>query len=258
MPDLAATYRFGAFEMDTRARQLKKHNARLKLHGQPLELLLLLVERAGEVVTRDEMRQRLWPRDTFVDFDNGVNAAVRRLRCALADPAARPHFIETLARVGYRFLAPVERVAVPAQGRFVLVVLPFENLSGDPSQPYWGDGLTDEIMTCLGALASPHLAVIARSSALAFRRAAKPVSEIGRELGADFAVEGTCRRQGQRLRITAQLVRARDQIHLWAQHYDREAGDLLAVQAELGRAIADQIQAQLGGPPIAAPPPPAG
>jgi TolB-like protein/Tfp pilus assembly protein PilF len=269
-------YRFGAFELDARARELRRRDRRVKIQAQPFELLLLLLERPAEVVTREEIRRKLWPGDTFVDFEYGVNSAVKKLRRALSDSTDDPRFIETLPRVGYRFLAPVERVAPPKQ-RAMLVVLPFENLSNDPEQEYFSDGLTEETITALGQMASSGasqrqqgapsgldgvrspvakgdpspaltLGIIARTSAMAYKRTSKSIAEIGRELEVDYAVEGSVRRDRNRVRITVQLIRTADQTHLWAQNYDRDLKDFIAVQGELGRAIAEQIRIQLAPP----------
>jgi TolB-like protein len=251
-------FRFDEFEVDSRARQLRKHGLKIKLHGQPFQILLLLLERSGQVVTRDEMRQKLWPADTYVDFEHSLNTAVQKLRETLGDSAGTPRYIETLPRVGYCFIAPAECGAPPAAGpkRVMLVVLPFENLSDDSTQEYFSDGLTEETITDLGQVASGQMGVIARTSAMTYKRTRKSIAEIGRELGVDFALEGTVRRDGNRLRITAQLIRASDQTHLWAQTYDRDLKDFLEVQAELGRAIAEQVQIKLipRERPAAAPP----
>ncbi|HLW82855.1 MAG TPA: winged helix-turn-helix domain-containing protein [Candidatus Acidoferrales bacterium] len=245
MADGSQGFRFGTYEADPLARELRRHKTRIKLYGQPFAVLMLLLERAGEVVTREELRQKLWPADTYVDFEHGVNTAVKKLRQALSDSAGEPRFVETLPRVGYRFLAPVERIAPAKKQRVMLVVLPFENLSNDPEQEYFSDGLTEETITALGQLASSRHGVIARTSAMAYKRTRKSITEIGHELGIDYALEGSVRRDGTRVRISAQLVRASDQTHLWAQNYNRELKDFLSVQGELGRAIAAQVQIKL-------------
>jgi TolB-like protein/Tfp pilus assembly protein PilF len=237
--------RFDAFEVDPQAKQVRKHNTKLKLHRQPFEVLLMLVEHPGEVVTRERLRRKLWPEDTFVDFEHSVNTAINKVRQALSDSPERPRYIETLPRVGYRFLAPVEKLDSRKAERIMLVVLPFKNLSGDPAQEYFSDGLTEETITDLGARGSEQLGVIARTSAMAYKETQKTIAEIGRELGADYALEGSMRREGNRLRISAQLIRTRDQTHLWAKNYDRELQDILAVQDELARAIAEQVHIQL-------------
>jgi TolB-like protein len=240
-------FRFDAFEVDSRSRQLRKHGLKIKLHGQPFQILMMLLERPGEVVTRDKIRQKLWPGNTFVDFEHSLNTAIQKLRETLGDSADTPRYIETLPRVGYCFIAPAHHKlsSVPAPNRVMLVVLPFENLSDDPTQEYFSDGLTEETITDLGQVACGQMGVIARTSAMTYKRTRKSIAEIGRELGVDYALEGAVRRDGNRVRISAQLVRASDQTHVWAQNYDRELKDFLEVQAELGRAIAEQVQIRL-------------
>ncbi|HVB36622.1 MAG TPA: winged helix-turn-helix domain-containing protein [Candidatus Acidoferrales bacterium] len=245
MPDSPLKFRFDAFEVDPRAKQLHKHNTKLKLHRQSFEVLLMLVEHPGEVVTREEVRARLWPQETFVDFEHSVNTAINKVRQALSDSPDKPRYIETVPRVGYRFLAPVEKLAAREGGRVILVVLPFENLSGDPAQEYFSDGLTEETITDLSLLASERLGIIARTSAMRYKGTKKSIAEIGDELDADYALEGSVRREGNRVRISAQLIRTRDQTHLWAKNYDRELQDILAVQDDLGREIARQTQVAL-------------
>jgi TolB-like protein/Tfp pilus assembly protein PilF len=245
MPQTYQKFRFGAFEVDSRAKELRKHNTKLKLHRQSFEVLLMLVEHPGEVVTREEVRARLWPQETFVDFEHSVNTAINKVRQALSDSPDKPRYIETVPRVGYRFLAPVEKVAPRAGGQVVLVVLPFENLSGDPAQEYFSDGLTEETITDVSLLASERLGIIARTSAMRYKGTKKSIAEIGEELGADYALEGSVRRDGNRVRISAQLIRTKDQIHLWAKNYDRELQDILAVQDDLGREIARQTHVAL-------------
>src|SRR5579859_3334099 len=230
MPQNHQKFRFDAFEVDPRAKELRKHNTKLKLHRQSFEVLLMLVEHPGEVVTREEVRARLWPQETFVDFEHSVNTAINKVRQALSDSPDKPRYIETVPRVGYRFLAPVEKLAAQGSGRVILVVLPFENLSGDPAQEYFSDGLTEETITDLSLLASERLGIIARTSAMRYKGTKKSIAEIGEELGADYALEGSVRRDGNRVRISAQLIRTKDQIHLWAKNYDRELQDILAVQ----------------------------
>ena len=211
-----AVKRFGTFEVDLRARELRKGGIRIRLQDQPFEILALLLERPGEVVTREELRQRLWPAGTFVDFEHSLNAAIKRLRAALGDDADNPRFVETLHKRGYRFIAAVEtdrgqpprnmhvvRPPVRAQDDAVtvrLVVLPFANLSGDPTQEYFSDGLTEEMITQIGRLCPRRLGVIARTSSMLFKRSTKSASEIGRELGVDYLLEGSVRREGDRIR----------------------------------------------------------
>jgi TolB-like protein/Flp pilus assembly protein TadD len=259
--------------------------------------------------TKAPQRQRLWPDGTFVDFDNNLNSAVTRVRQALGDSAESPRYIETLPRLGYRFLAPVERspavqptsvgdsppapaeAASPpasrptlgprwravlaaivlgavvaattawrvlgggdaAPGAVMLAVLPFENLSGDPADDYMSAGLTEEMITELARVAPDHLSVIARTSVLKYRGGVKNVHAIARELRADYVLEGSIRRNGQRVRVTAQLIEAERQSHVWADSFDRELSDLLALEREIARAVASSVH--LAVAPQRAPPP---
>ena len=253
--------RFGAFEVDLRARELRKGGIRIRLQDQPFEILALMLERPGEVVTRDELRQRLWPAGTFVDFEHSLNAAIKRLRAALGDDADNPRFVETLHRRGYRFISAVEyergqparnlHVVRPPAGRanftanVRLVVLPFANLSGDPMQEYFSDGLTEEMITQIGRLCPGRLGVIARTSSMLFKRSTKSANEIGSELGVDYLLEGSVRREGDRIRITAQLIETRTEVHLWAETYDRSVGEALILQTDVAAHIARSLAMEL-------------
>jgi TolB-like protein/DNA-binding winged helix-turn-helix (wHTH) protein len=292
--------RFGTFEADLSARELRKAGARIKLHGQPFEVLAMLLERPGETVPREELRQRLWSTDTFVDFDAGVNTAINRLREALGDSAENPRFIETLPRRGYRFIAPVwtevsERAdsisaktpfsgavqtVAPLHGRWLkvlvvgfamvvalltglsltsvrehllgrpgpphiqsLAVLPLVNLSGDAGQDFFADGMTEALITDLGKISA--LRVISRTSVVQYKGTKKLLPEIARELNVDALVEGTVLRSGNHLRITANLLQASPEKHLWAESYESEAGDILTLQGQVAQAIAREIQVKL-------------
>src|SRR6266700_1361816 len=307
MPDASTPVRlrFGVFEVDLRAGELRKHGVRLRLQEQPFQVLAMLLERPGETVTREELRNRLWTTETFVDFDHGVNKAVNRIRGALGDSATSPRFVETLARRGYRFIAdvavvegtpiatpeirtgdlvPLEDESVapvpppPSPGRLrrwypltitgvvlalvsivvawrlhsrglepapirSLAVLPLENLSADDSQEYFADGMTDELIATLGHISA--LRVISRTSVMPYKRARKPLPQIARELNVDALVEGTVLRSGGQVRITAQLIEARDDRHLWSETYDGDLRDTLTLQNEVARAIAEQIRINL-------------
>jgi len=319
----AGSYRFGVFELDTRAGELLKQGRRVKLRGRPLDILLLLLLRQGDVITREELRQRLWSADTFVDFDHGLNAAVNRLREALGDSAENPRFIETLPKRGYRFIAPVTASAKPsgpsatampsvdiargavtvggapsvadsaspgrrgalqvsAASRWVLLlatsallsaieiafvylrviptghagtskmtlaVLPFQNLSTDADQDFFSDGFTEEMIAELGKLDPQHLGVIARTTTMLYKNARKTVGEIRRELGVDYVLEGSIRRADRRIRITAQLVQTSDMTHLWAESYDRDVSDVLAIQSEVAMKIARSLTLALNQTP---------
>jgi TolB-like protein/Tfp pilus assembly protein PilF len=238
------TARFGAFELELNTGELRKHGIKIKLPSQSAEILAALVERPGELVTREALREKLWPTDTFVDFDHGLNNAVNRLREALCDSADAPQFIETLPRRGYRFIAPLERqearAAPPIQS---IAVLPLENLTGDPAQDYFADGMTDALITRLAQIRA--LRVISRTSSMRYRGAGKPLSQIARELHVDAVVEGTVARSGNQVRIDAQLIRGATDEHLWAESYERDLRDVLALQSDVARAIVSEIQVQL-------------
>jgi TolB-like protein/DNA-binding winged helix-turn-helix (wHTH) protein len=303
----------GLFEVDLVSGEVFKQGRRIPLQEQPFRVLTVLLEHPGQLVTREQLKTRLWPADTYVGFDEGLNTAIRKLRVVFGDTADNPRFIETVPRRGYRFIAPVTEmeedeaagphqdtvaeagkagteasplrfrghsawvwVAAAAAGAvlvFVLVkevprarrhaaptatpvktlekretlaVLPFQNLSGDPRQEYFSDGLTEETITDLGQLSPTQLGVIARTSAMAYKHTDKTVGEIGHELGADYILEGSVRRENGRARVSAQLIRVSDQTHLWAESYDaRNLKDLIDVENQIGRAIAEQVQANV-------------
>ena len=241
--------RFGSFEVDLRAGELRKLGVKIKLREKSFDVLALLLEHPCEVVTREELRNRLWPADVFVDFDNNLNTAVTRLREALGDSAEKPKFVETLPRRGYRFMAPVStggpRPDELRAGHVRLAVLPFDNLSGDPAQEYFSDGMTEELITELACVAPGRLSVIARTSAMRYRGSRKDVARIGRDLDLDYVVEGSVRRTEDRVRITAQLIKVADQMHLWARSYDSELRDALKLQSDVALAIAHQIDVTL-------------
>src|ERR1700730_8979486 len=235
-----ATIRFGVFEADFRAGELRKRGVKVKLQEQPLQILQMLVEHPGEVVTRDELQHKIWPADTFVDFEQGLYNGVRRLRDALKDSADKPRFIETLSRRGYRFIGAID--ASPRQIQS-LAVLPLENLSRDPEQEYCAEVLPEALITTLAKIG--ELRVVSRTSAMQYKGARKPLPEIARELGVDAIVEGTVLRAGDRVRITAQLIDAPKEMHLWAESYERDLRDVLALQSEVAQAIARQVQVKL-------------
>ncbi len=288
-PVQTALLRFGAFELDVRAGELRKNGARLRLQGQPIEVLRLLVERAGDLVLRDELRQQLWPANTFVDFDHSLNNAVARIREALGDSADAPRFVATVPRRGYKFLVPVDVVPRPsaaestsapadaparraasrfaaglaitllataavlllwrfasARGPYRIAVLPLVNESPQGEGDYLSDGLTDEIIRHLSVI--DGLEVKSRTSSFAFKNRPRNIHDIGRELGVDLVLEGSVMRDGRRLRITADLVRVADDVTMWADRYDREMGDVLAIQDEISRSIVNELRLkQIGG-----------
>jgi TolB-like protein/DNA-binding winged helix-turn-helix (wHTH) protein/tetratricopeptide (TPR) repeat protein len=287
--------RFGTFEVDLRAGELRKQGVRIKLQEQPFHVLTLLLQRPGEVITREELRSELWQSETFVDFDNSLNTSINKLREALGESADNPRFIETLPRRGYRFLASVSGIdgdargyrngeggsgmrrfrwtvalvsfAVIAAALFVLnvfrvrdrilgstrippiqslAVLPLTNLSGDPDQEYFSDGMTDALITDLAQVGS--VKVISRTSIMRYKKTDKSLPEIARELNVEGIIEGTVQRSGDRVRITAQLVEGATDKHLWAQSYERDVDDVLALQDELARSIAGEIKARMTRP----------
>jgi TolB-like protein/Flp pilus assembly protein TadD len=232
--------RFGVFELDFRASELRKQGTKVKLQEQPFQILQVLLQRPGEIVTREELQQKIWPADTFVDFDHGLYNAIKRLRESLGDSAETPRFVETLSRRGYRFVGRIERGAPRVRS---LAVLPLENLSHDPHQEYFAEGLTEALITTLAKVG--ELRVVSRTSVMQYKRVRKPLPEIARELGVDAIVEGTVLRSGHRVRITAQLIDAPKETHLWAESYERDLRNVLALQSEVAQAIAREIQIKL-------------
>jgi TolB-like protein/DNA-binding winged helix-turn-helix (wHTH) protein/Tfp pilus assembly protein PilF len=313
--------RFGVYEVSLQSGEVRKAGLRIRVQQQPMKLLEILLERPGEVITREELRSRVWTDESFGDFDQAVNIAIAKLRSALGDSAENPRFIETLPKRGYRFIADVSVVDADArpkrlepadgdltatEGRdkegnskegnnddgkrqgpglavapkrrlwrplrmivaFALVlsfsmlairlfrsrghaptgirslaVLPLENLSADASQSYFADGMTDELITDLAQISA--LRVISRTSVMVYKGARKPLPQIARELNVDAVVEGTVLRSGDQVRITAQLIDASTDKHLWSQSYEGELRDSLALQNMVARAIADQIRINL-------------
>ena len=222
--------------------------SKVNLQGQPFQVLALLLERPGEMVTRDELCTRLWPADTFVDFERGLNKAINKVRAALRDNAEKPRFIETLPLRGYRFIAPVESLPETHKKHpppiDSLAVLPLENLSGDPSQEFFSDGLTEELICALASISS--LRVISRTSTAAFKGSRKSLPQIAKELGVAAVVEGTVARSDQSVRVTVQLIRAGDDSHIWAGRYERDIRDILQLQAEVAQTIAGKIHKLVG------------
>jgi TolB-like protein/DNA-binding winged helix-turn-helix (wHTH) protein/Tfp pilus assembly protein PilF len=298
--------RFGNFEIDLRSGEVRRDGKRVRLQEQPFQVLRVLVERQGEIVTRDELKQILWPADTFVDFDDGLNTAVKKIRDVLGDSSERPRYIETIPRRGYRFLGKVEDVqasgitapdlhakAIPGEekaladipsGRLTpssrrvlaggvatlallffalvlyrtgsanhitqptiksLAVLPMKNLSGDATQEYLADGMTEAV---IGRLAGIHdLRVISRTSSMQFKNTQLSVPEIAKTLRVDAVVEGSVIREGNRIRVHAQLIRASTDEHFWSETYDRELPDVLALQSEVAQSIARRVEVTVTG-----------
>jgi TolB-like protein len=231
--------RFGAFELDEDARELRRDGIKVRLQEQPLQVLQILLEHPGKLVTREELQKRIWPSDTFVDFDHGINNAIKRLREALADTSETPHYIETLARRGYRFLHPIEAAIADAS----IAVLPFVNLTADPENEFFCDGTTEEIISALSHIKNLH--VVARTSAFAFKGKHVDLRTVGQQLNVRTILEGSIRRSGDHLRVTAQLVNAEDGYHLWSERYDREMKDMFAIQEEIASSIAERLEVSL-------------
>jgi TolB-like protein/DNA-binding winged helix-turn-helix (wHTH) protein/Flp pilus assembly protein TadD len=285
--------RFGVFDIDLHAGELLKNGLKIKLQEQPFQILTMLLSRPGEVVTRQELREKLWPSDTFVDFDAGLNTVIKRLRDTLDDPADRPRYIETVPRKGYRFIGSLQGspglegasspfkgsskreslvfrrsivvllillavAAVSATGVWYyshslqgqsgtrarsLAVLPFENLSGNLGEEYFVDGMTDELITSLAKVSS--LRVISRTSVMRYKGAREPLRQIARELNVDAIVEGSVVKSGSHVRVTAQLIDASTDRHVWADSYTQELGNVVSLQNQIAAAITGQIQAKL-------------
>src|SRR5215469_10630283 len=291
---------FRDYQLDPEGLELSRAGHRLRLERKPMELLILLAEKQGQLVKREEIIEKIWGKGFFFDAENGVNNAIRKIRSALNDDPEQPRFVETSVGMGYRFVAPVERVpepsglpagepAVPGKktqrsrsrlawipalgvatlltGAFVfnvegirrsilargappirsIAVLPLENLSGDPSQEYFVDGMTDTLITDLAKMRD--VKVISRTSAMQYKGAHKPLGEIARALGVDGVVEGSVVRSGSRVRITAQLIQAASDRHLWAESFEGSAHDVLTIQDEVAHAITDRIQGELRSHP---------
>jgi TolB-like protein/DNA-binding winged helix-turn-helix (wHTH) protein len=287
------TVRFGLFELDLRTRQLTKNGVKIRLSLQSIQALSLLLERPGEIVAREELRQRLWPSDVFVDFDHGLNKSIQKLRDALGDSAGSPRYIETIPRIGYRFIgpangstgirkptsdtntpppqnlasAPQAGIAGSRRARWLLIaawvglgaltggllirwrlranepiqslaVLPLDNMSGDSSQDYFADGMTDELITMLAK--DSTLRIVSRTSVMQYRGARRPLPEIARALHADAILEGSVSRSADQVHMTLQLIRADTDSHLWADSYERNANDV-ALPDEAAKAVAKQL-----------------
>jgi len=287
--------RFDNFEVHLLSGELRKKGRPVRLQEQPFQILRALLARPGEIVSREELKQQLWPADTFVDFDDGLNTAVKKLRETLGDSAESPRYIETIPRRGYRFVGEVGEPEASLAGslesnqkehvgtheivqhrrrpvRLILslvslaavilgvlivrtsfstppakiqsiAVLPFANLSGDATQDYFADAMTEELTSDLGKIAA--LRVISRTSAMHYKKVPKTAPEIARELNVDGVIEGSVFRSGDRVRITAQLINARSDRHLWSESYERDLKDILALQSELAQAIVSEIKIQL-------------
>jgi len=240
-------YQFGAYRLDAQSRMLFREGDHMALPPKVAELLVALVQAAGKPLTREHLIRLLWP-DTVVE-EGSLTSHISMLRKALGEGPEGQDFIETLPKRGYRFVASVKRIESGGSGRGVeramLVVLPFENFTAGERYDYFSDGLTEEMITELARLSPERLGVIARTSAMQFKSTAKGAAQIGSELGVSHVLEGSVRRAGERVRITAQLIRVSDESHLWAESYERGLHDVLEVQAEVSRAVAREIQIKL-------------
>jgi TolB-like protein/DNA-binding winged helix-turn-helix (wHTH) protein/tetratricopeptide (TPR) repeat protein len=323
-------FQFGMFHVDVSNGEVRKQGSKIKLQEKPFQLLVLLLEHAGRITTREELRQGLWSANTFVDFDANLKTTLNKLRQVLGDSAENPIYIETIPRQGYRFLPPVvslecephltrdastadarppaiskaadvptnssgtstgprlarwqaitvamlalvlvaaagiyalrtksEPVLKPMPQRVLLLVLPFDNLSGDPTQQYFSDGLTDEMITLLGRQYPNGLSVIARTSAMSYRATQKPLAQVARELGGvDYVLEGSVRRSGNHVAINAQLFRTRDQASMWAETYESGVADVLTIQnnvaGQIARALVLEVAPERGRQPRSVPNP---
>jgi TolB-like protein/Flp pilus assembly protein TadD len=235
-------FRFGEFELDVAAYELRRAGRPVRLERQAMELLILLVQRRGQLVARSEIIDALWGKDVFVDVENGIHTAVRKVRHALNDPAGRPVFLETAPGRGYRFSATVDVTRPGDAPCATLAVLPFDNLGNDPEREYLADGLTEETIATLGQIDPDHLRLIGRTSMMSYKRSNKSLAAIGSELEADYLLEGSVRGENEHLRITSRLIRVRDQVQVWSASYDRHVTSMLALQRELSTAIAQQIR----------------
>src|SRR5215469_1146685 len=236
------TIRFGTFELAADAGELRKQGLKIRLQEQPLRVLQMLLANPSRLVSRDELRKALWPSNSYVDFDQGLNRAINKLREALDDSAESPRFIETIAKRGYRFIGDSH---TPSATGDSIVVLPFSNMSAEPENEYFADGITEEIINALAQIKDLH--VVARSSAFSFKGKNIDPRVVGEQLNVRTVLEGSVRRADNQLRITVQLVNAADGFHLWSERYDREMKDVFAIQDEIARAIARRLQVAFEG-----------
>jgi len=237
--------RFDCFEVDLPAGQIRKRGVRINLREKCFQVLASLLEHPGEVVTREQLRRRLWPDDVFVDFDNNLNTAIATLREVLGDSAEHPRFVETLPRRGYRFVATVSDASMSPhesdKPRTRLLVLPLLNLSGDAAEEYFSDATTEELIAELGRIAPARLGVIARTTAFHYKGTRKDIARIGSELGVDFVAEGGVRRTDDYVAITIQLIRTRDQLHVFAERYEGQFREIFGMESSVAQAIAQHL-----------------
>jgi TolB-like protein/DNA-binding winged helix-turn-helix (wHTH) protein len=290
----AGVWRFGEFEADVDAGELRKDGVKLHLQDQPFQVLAVLLRRSGQLVRREELRSEVWPQDTFVEFDQALNTAIKKIRVALGDDANAPRYVETIPRKGYRLIAEVSApgqmsdgvadvvsraelgwsfsgqrtigalaaigvlllggilvvrrspaVQGPAQKKIVLAILPFENWSDGARQKYLCEGITQELITQLGRVDPRRLEVAAHTTVEAYGHTSRTVAEIGRELHADYLVEGSLRSDQQHLRVSAELIRVSDQARIWGDDFDREDGDLLTLERDVASSIGASVKTKM-------------
>ena len=253
---LGAVVRFGVFEFDLKSGELLKQGRRVRLSGQPTRILAFLLRRPGELVAREELQQALWPADTHVNFDQSLNAAVKRLRHALGDSPENPVFIETMTRRGYRFIAPSSAPGQPAlpstrpaHAVQSIAVLPFENATADPDADYLIDGLTEAVINALSRL--PALRVLARSTV--FRYRGKPVDcrALGRKLSVGAVLLGRVSQRGDELMIGTELVEVQSGWLIWGEQFSHKRSDILLIEAELSAKISEKLRSELAEKPNA-------
>jgi TolB-like protein/DNA-binding winged helix-turn-helix (wHTH) protein len=290
-PGSCRVFRFGLFEADVQAGELRKDGVKVPLQEQPFLVLAALLERPGELVWREDLRQQVWPEDTFVEFDHALNTAVKKIRIALGDCANSPEYVETIPKRGYRFLVPVEAVERPVPNapepatvstigwvrrnsvrmallvivllsagfvamrwkgsaggpgkRMVLAVLPLEDWSTDGSQGLLCEGITQELITQSGKADPSRLAVVPRAASATYSHTRKTVAEVAHELKADYLMEGNLRDDGERVRVTVELIRASDEARVWGGDFDRETGDSLTLERDIAAEITEKAKGAL-------------
>lgn len=287
--------RFGEYEVDPRAGELRRNGTRVRLQEQPFQVLLALLQQPGEVVTREDLRLQVWPKDTFVDFDHALNTAIKKIRCALADDAGVPRYVETIPRRGYRFIGQIEgtddaknttqllRVETDhqsvrsrrlwvvsaatalavlivaaayitwrssrAQGsgtsEITLLLMPFANLSGDSDPQYLCEGISEELTIQLARIRPGSLRILDPWVTADRQRRNTSLPDLGRQFHADYMLVGSVRREGNRARVGAQLIRVSDQTHVWGNEFDHEVNDVLSFQRDVAEEIAKEVRPSL-------------
>ncbi len=242
---------FGPYRVDLRSGELFKGGVRIVLQGQTFRLLEGLLERPGEVLGREELRARLWPTDTYVDFEHSINAAVRRLRRALDDSADAPRYIETLHRRGYRFVGAVptddDGRGTATSPRMRLAVLPFSSITSQAEPDGFTDGLTEETIAQITHRCAPSIGVVSRLAVGQLQYARGAIETVLDALQVDYVIEGRVRHAGNRVRITIQLIDVADATHIWADAYERDCADNLSVQKDVAQLLAEAVASRLLG-----------